>query len=169
MTPLTKEARMPSLAATRGRLVLAATLFVGILALLYAVNASGASRLVVRTAKNATLHKTILVNLKGRSLYSLSAERNGRFICIDAYCKSLWTPLVVPKGVTPTGAGGLATVRRPDGRTQVSYRGLPLYTFNEDRKQGDVKGNGFKDVGTWLVAGVASAPKMVTTTAGRGY
>ena len=51
----------------------------------------------------------------------------------------------------------------------MTYRGLPLYTFNEDTKRGDVKGNGFKDVGTWLVAGVSAAPKMVTTTAGPGY
>jgi hypothetical protein len=33
-------------------------------------------------------------------------------------------------------------------------------------ERGDVKGNGFKDVGTWLVADVNAAPKMVTTTPG---
>jgi predicted lipoprotein with Yx(FWY)xxD motif len=166
---------MPSIASNRVRITLVAALTLGILAVLYALGggrsdaASASSRVVVKSAQNATLHKTILVNLKGRSLYSLSAERRGKFICTDAYCKSLWTPLVVPKGVTPTGARTLATVRRPDGRTQVSYRGLPLYTFNEDTKPGDVKGNGFKDVGTWLVAGVSAAPKLVTTTQSRGY
>jgi len=35
----------------------------------------------------------------------LSAERKGRFICTDAYCRSLWTPLVVPKGVKSTVRG----------------------------------------------------------------
>jgi predicted lipoprotein with Yx(FWY)xxD motif len=166
---------MPSIASAQVRITLVAALTLGILAALYAFGggrsdaASASSSVVVKSAQNATLHKAILVNLKGRSLYSLSAERNGRFICTDAYCRSLWTPLVVPKGVTPTGARTLATIRRPDGRRQVTYRGLPLYTFNEDTKRGDVKGNGFKDVGTWLVAGVSTAPKMVTTTPGSGY
>lgn len=107
---------------------------------------------VVRTADNSTLHRKVLVNRKGLTLYSLSAERRGRFVCTDGVCLSLWRPLVVPKGTTPTGVPHLDTVGRPDGRTQVSYRGLPLYTFTGDRKRGDVKGNGFKDVGVWRPA-----------------
>jgi predicted lipoprotein with Yx(FWY)xxD motif len=121
-------------------------------------SASTTGARVVMTAKNATLHATILVNRRGLSLYSLSAERNGRFICTDAGCMSLWKPLVVRKGVTPTGAAHLGTVRRPDGRRQVTYRGGPLYTFTGDHRRGDVKGNGFKDVGIWRVATVANAP-----------
>jgi predicted lipoprotein with Yx(FWY)xxD motif len=107
---------------------------------------------VVRTTMNKKIGKDILVTLRGLTLYSLSAERNGRFICTDAYCKSLWTPLVVTKGTTPSGAHLLATVERPDGRTQVTYKGLPLYTFNEDTKPGDTKGDGFRDVGVWRPA-----------------
>ena len=70
---------------------------------------------------------------------TLSAETHGRFICTTKVCLSLWTPLVVAHGTTPAGAKLLATVRRPDGRTQVTYRGRPLYTFTEDTKPGDVK------------------------------
>jgi predicted lipoprotein with Yx(FWY)xxD motif len=55
----------------------------------------------VKTAKNAKLHSTILVTLGGRTLYSLSAERNGRFICTDATCLSLWKPLHVARGMKP--------------------------------------------------------------------
>src|SRR5207247_10061398 len=91
-------------------------------------------------------------NRKGLTLYSLSAETRGRFICTTKFCLSLWTPLDVTKGTRPMGAAHLSTVTRPDGRIQVTYRGLPLYTFNEDRKPGDVKGNGFKDVGIWRPA-----------------
>jgi predicted lipoprotein with Yx(FWY)xxD motif len=111
-----------------------------------------ARHVVVRTTMNKKIGKDILVTLRGLTLYSLSAERNGRFICTDAYCKSLWTPLVVTKGTTPSGAHLLATVERPDGRTQVTYKGLPLYTFNEDTKPGDTKGDGFRDVGVWRPA-----------------
>ena len=117
---------------------------------------------VVKTANNPTLHQKVLVNRRGLTLYSLSVEQKGRFICKDQSCLSLWIPLVIHKGTTPTGALHLGTVRRPDGRTQVSYRGLPVYTFAQDSKPGDVKGNGFKDVGVWRPASpgasVSAAP-----------
>ena len=116
---------------------------------------SMSKQLVVKTVNNPTLHQKVLVNRNGLTLYSLSVEQRGRFICTGS-CLSLWTPLVVPKGTTPTGARYLGTVRRPDGRAQVSYRGRPVYTFTQDRKPGDVKGNGFKDVGVWRPASPAS-------------
>jgi predicted lipoprotein with Yx(FWY)xxD motif len=136
--------------------VLAAALIAAFAA--YSGTANGMSKqLVVRTANNPTLHEKVLVNRRGMTLYSLSVEQRGKFICTDKVCLSLWTPLVVPKGTTPTGALHLGTVRRPDGRVQVSYRGRPVYTFTEDRKPGDVKGNGFKDVGVWRPASPGSS------------
>jgi predicted lipoprotein with Yx(FWY)xxD motif len=129
-----------------------------------------ARKAVVKTAMNTTLHKTILVTRSGRTLYSLTAETRGKFICTDDFCRSLWTPLVVPRGTTPTGARHLATVKRPDdGHTQVTYRGRPLYTFKEDRKPGDVKGNGFKDVGTWLAASPGAAKRAASPPPSPGY
>ena len=146
-------------------LLLAAAFAAGLAAAFYAVNASGAGGTrVVMTAKNKTLGKTILVNRSGLTLYSLSVERHGRFICKNAACLSLWKPLVVAKGVKPTGVSGLGTVKRPDGRIQVSYRGGPLYRFVQDRKRGDVKGNGFKDVGTWRVVVVGKATVSTSTS-----
>jgi predicted lipoprotein with Yx(FWY)xxD motif len=125
---------------------------------------------VVSTAKNASLGETVLVNMTGRTLYSLSVERKGKFICTNKACLSFWHPLVVKAGVTPTGAKSLATVRRPDGRRQVTYKGGPLYTFAGDSRRSDVKGEGFKDVGVWHAATVgASAPPPATTTTGGGY
>lgn len=154
----------------RGGLMLAAALLAGIVAATYATGSSGSSdrqARVVMTAKNAALHKTILVNRSGMTLYSLSAERNGRFICKDMTCLSLWKPLVVAKGTKPGGVRGLTTVKRPDGRLQVAFHGGPLYRFTGDTKRGDIKGNGFKDVGTWRVAvvggGQASAPASTPT------
>jgi predicted lipoprotein with Yx(FWY)xxD motif len=105
-----------------------------------------------RVVKVAALSdgSSVLANLRGRTLYSLSVEKHGKFIC-TAGCLSIWHPLVVPKGVRPTGPVALGTVKRPDGRTQVIYRGRPLYRFASDTK-GEAKGEGFKDVGTWHAA-----------------
>jgi predicted lipoprotein with Yx(FWY)xxD motif len=128
-----------------------------------------ATQNVVAAAKNAKLGKTILVDRRGRTLYHLSVERNGRFICTNSFCLSLWHPLVVPRGTTPAGARFLSTVRRPDGRRQVTYRGAPLYTFVQDRKRGDVNGDGFKDVGVWHPATVSgSASSGSGQSAGSG-
>jgi predicted lipoprotein with Yx(FWY)xxD motif len=128
---------------------------------------------VVATTKNPTLKKTILVTRKGLTLYSLSVERRGKFICTDSQCLSFWHPLVVAKGAKPLGAPKLGTVRRPDGRIQVTFRGGPLYTFYLDRKRGDVMGEGFKDVGTWHAASTSarstSMPPASPPPYGGGY
>ncbi len=88
---------------------------------------------MAKQADNATLGKTILTSDRGRTLYSLSAETKGRFICTGA-CASTWRPLVVPAGVKPTGPVKLGTIERPDGRTQVTFKGRPLYSFSGDSK-----------------------------------
>jgi predicted lipoprotein with Yx(FWY)xxD motif len=84
------------------------------------------------------------------TLYSLSGEQNGKFICTSAACVQVWHPLAVSAGGTATGpVGHLSTVKRPGGGLQVAYKGLPLYTFAQDRAPGDANGEGIKDVGTW--------------------
>jgi predicted lipoprotein with Yx(FWY)xxD motif len=112
---------------------------------------SGAT-LRVATAQNATLHKRILVTSGGgRTLYSLSAETHGRFICTGA-CTADWPPLILKHGAKPVGVRELGSIKRPDGRRQVTYKGKPLYRFAMDHKKGDVNGEGFRDVGTWHAA-----------------
>ena len=64
----------------------------------------------------------------------------------------------MPKDVKPTGPVALGTVERPDGRTQVTYRGRPLYSFGEDTGTGQTNGEGIKDVGTWHAAKLAASP-----------
>jgi predicted lipoprotein with Yx(FWY)xxD motif len=110
--------------------------------------------------------RTILATRRGMTLYHLSVERRGHFICTTSACLAEWKPLVVSRGVTPTGVKSLGVVMRPDGRRQVAYKGGPLYTFVEDRKPGDIKGNGFKDVGTWHVVTVSG--KAATSTPSNG-
>jgi predicted lipoprotein with Yx(FWY)xxD motif len=51
----------------------------------------------------------------------------------------------------------LGTIKRPDGRAQVTFKGRPLYSFGGDSKAGEVNGEGIKDVGTWHAAVIAKA------------
>jgi predicted lipoprotein with Yx(FWY)xxD motif len=133
-----------------------ALLALALLALLGAASASAASKQVAKQAQNATLSRTVLTTTKGRTLYSLSAETKGRFIC-TASCLSSWHPLVVTAGTKPLGPVKLGTIERPDGRTQVTFKGRPLYSFAGDSKSGEVNGEGIKDVGTWHAAATAKA------------
>jgi predicted lipoprotein with Yx(FWY)xxD motif len=142
--------------------------------LVVATGASAASAPLVRTAQSAQLGTTVLIDRHGHTLYDLSVERKGRFICTTSSCLSFWHPLVVAKGTKPTGQVALSTIKRPDGGIQVTYKGAPLYTFVQDVKLGDVKGEGFKDVGVWHAASTGAttaktAPAAPTdTTSGSG-
>ena len=63
-----------------------------------------------------------------------------------------WPPLC-PCGSPVAGAGmtgALATITRADGKQQITYKGLPLYTFVNDKAPGDTKGQGVN--GVWFVA-----------------
>lgn len=71
----------------------------GLLVAVAAGSALAATRKhVVITTKSAALNKRVLATRSGLTLYSLSAERKGRFICTDSACLSFWHPLLVPKG-----------------------------------------------------------------------
>jgi predicted lipoprotein with Yx(FWY)xxD motif len=120
------------------------------------VGGSGPKRVVkTRTVKG----RTLLTTTAGRTLYTLSVEKHGKFVCTaESGCTGIWNPLTVAAGVMPQGPVKLGTVSRPEGTVQVTYRGLPLYTFASDKKAGQVKGEGLKDVGVWHAA-TAPAPK----------
>lgn len=113
-----------------GGAAIAAAAVIAIAALGSASGATGAAKTV---KSGHALGKTVLVNRAGMTLYSLSAETRGRFICTSG-CVSTWHPLLVRRGQKPTGAHSLGTIRRPNGQTQVTYRGRPLYTFAGDNK-----------------------------------
>ncbi len=146
------QSTAPSPQPTRIRTV---GLILAVIALAAAAVAAGAvaqgSKRVAKEAANAALGKTVLTTTTGRTLYSLSAEKNGRFICTGS-CLSVWHPLTVPAGVMPTGPVKLGTIERPEGGTQVTYKGRPLYRFGSDAKAGEANGEGIKDVGTWHAA-----------------
>ena len=126
-----------------------------------AAHTTSASTGTVKTA--STSLGTVLVDANGMTLYRLSGESAGKFICTSSGCTGVWHPLTVSAASTPGGeVGSLGTVRRPEGTTQVTYKGAPLYTFTEDHQPGEANGQGIKDVGTWTV--IATSPASGATT-----
>ena len=132
---------------------------------------------LVREQQNAGLGKSVLVDRQGMTLYALSAETHGRFVCTTADlpgtstpCMQIWRPLTVEPGqALGSGIGGLATVHRPGtSALQVTYRGMPLYTFAEDHSAGQASGNGLRDLGIWHAVTVGSSTTAPASTTGGG-
>jgi predicted lipoprotein with Yx(FWY)xxD motif len=135
----------------------AAVLVVGLIAVLGLFPAVGNAGSTIggkgptTVAKSLTVKgRTLLTTLKGYTLYALSSERNGKFNCTAANtCTTLWHPLTIAPKVVPKGPVKLGKIRRPEGQYQVTYHGLPLYRFGDDKKPGDAEGDGLEGVGVW--------------------
>ena len=112
----------------------------------------------------------VLVDSKGFALYSPDQEKSGTVRCIGS-CTAIWVPLTLSKGVsTPTASSSLmsklGTVMRPNGQSQVTFDGKPLYRFSRDGSPGKVTGNGASDQfgGRSFTWHVVSSGKTQTTT-----
>jgi len=103
-----------------------------------------------------------VVSATGRTLYSDRAEK-GAVKCL-ATCTTEWQPLLITAGAKPVAGAGLkasmlGTIKRPDGKTQVTFAGHPLYLYVGDTKPGQVNGQGVG--GIWFA--MAPTGAVVTT------
>ncbi len=89
----------------------------------------------------------VLVDSGGRTLYTAPVERSGKILCVAA-CTSFWEPAVASPDDAESAAeeleADLGVVDRPDGDRQLTFNGLPLYTFSEE-DPGQLEGDGFGD------------------------
>jgi predicted lipoprotein with Yx(FWY)xxD motif len=134
-----------------------------------AATAGARTSVTVLSARNGALG-AILVSAGGRTLYHDSAERRGVVACV-ASCAMTWPPLVASSHAKPLAGRGvsgslLGTVKRPDGRLQVTYRGELLYLFSGDTKAGQVNGQGVG--GSWHALTPAGAPVMKSPAGSMG-
>ena len=96
----------------------------------------------------------ILFAGNGRVLYGFTRDRrNGPSQCYGD-CAAAW-PVYFAKGTLKAGTGVkqslLGTVRRRDGRRQVTYNGWPLYYYAHEQA-GEIKCQNVETHGgTWLV------------------
>lgn len=117
-----------------------------------------------------------LVDSSGKVLYTNDMDTASKIAC-TGQCLTEWVPVSAPSGGQPTSSDSavqakLGTTKRSDGSSQVTFSGLPLYTFVED-SSGQATGNGFRDSfgGTnflWTAATASgkAAPSSSTTTSG---
>jgi predicted lipoprotein with Yx(FWY)xxD motif len=99
---------------------------------------SGKPRVTV-SARSSSYGKA-LFDGRGFVLYAFTRDRR-RSACYGA-CAKAWPPYLAPKGALRVGTGLkrslLGTVRRRNGRRQVTYARRPLYYYIGDRRPGQI-------------------------------
>ncbi|WP_405875346.1 hypothetical protein [Streptomyces sp. NBC_00005] len=88
----------------------------------------------------------ILVDGGGRTLYLFTEDgKNTNSMNCDAACLKLWPPLEgKPKAGSGVDAGLIGTTK--GDKPQATYAGHPLYYYADDRKAGDLKGQGIDKI-----------------------
>ncbi|TAP41930.1 hypothetical protein [Arthrobacter sp. S39] len=130
-----------------------------------AASPTAAAAVGLKTASSSA--GTIVVDANGMSVYFFTKDvkDSGTSACTGA-CLTMWPP-VTSTAATPTAegvSGTLGTITTPDGAKQVTLNGLPLYYYAQDKKPGDILGQGVSDV--WYLA--SPAGEMIKT-ASTGY
>jgi predicted lipoprotein with Yx(FWY)xxD motif len=105
----------------------------------------------VRVARTA--YGTALSDRRGFAVYRFTHDRKAASTCYGA-CATAWPPYLVSRRLARGSAyGGLVgTIRRTDGRLQVTYAGHPLYYYAGDLRPGQVLCQGVTEFGGgWYV------------------
>jgi predicted lipoprotein with Yx(FWY)xxD motif len=87
---------------------------------------------------------TVLVNSSGLTLYHVPTDTSTTTTCTGS-CSQIWPPLLTKSGQPPASpgvSGQFGSLSRPDTGLQITFNGMPLYTYIGDSKPGQANGQG---------------------------
>jgi predicted lipoprotein with Yx(FWY)xxD motif len=89
----------------------------------------------------------VLADSQGNTLYSADVEKGGQVMCTSS-CTSIWKPASASAKQAKSASAQLdlelGTVKRPDGGQQLTFKGMPLYSFTQEGV-GQLTGDGVAD------------------------
>ena len=102
----------------------------------------------------SSAYSKVLFDGRGFVVYGFTRD-HGHSACYGA-CAKAWPPYFAPKGTLTVGAGLkkslLGTIKRKNGRRQVTYAGKPLYYYVGDTKPGQILCQDVVEYGgRWLI------------------
>jgi predicted lipoprotein with Yx(FWY)xxD motif len=102
-----------------------------------------------------TAYGPALVDARGFALYRFTHDRSSASTCYGA-CAAAWPPYLVRTRPSAVGRSAhpdlLGSIRRRDGRLQVTYAGHPLYYYVGDHHPREVLCQAVAEFGgTWYV------------------
>jgi predicted lipoprotein with Yx(FWY)xxD motif len=110
--------------------------FVVALVLIPAAMASGRASMAPAVVVKSAQFGKVLATKGHLAFYTWTKERDHKVHCTGA-CAKAWPPVILAKGTRVAAhvagvMGTFGTIVRPDGKTQLTHNGQPVYTFNED-------------------------------------
>ena len=103
----------------------------------------------------------ILFDANGQVVYVFENDRPNRSACTSPDCVEAWPPVLTrdpPTAGAGVNAGRLGTIRRSNGKLQVTYDGRPLY-FYEHEGPGEIRCHNVSlHGGLWWVVTPSGAP-----------
>jgi predicted lipoprotein with Yx(FWY)xxD motif len=119
-----------------------------------------------------------LADASGHALYFFALDTPGHSRCTGS-CLTYWPiePAMAQRASAPAGVSGtLGELTRPDGSTQLTVDGLPVYTYVRDSGPGMTTGQGVDaSGGRWWLVAPSGQPLMSAggspsaSAAGHGY
>jgi predicted lipoprotein with Yx(FWY)xxD motif len=115
--------------------------------------ATAAPAITLRTDSVANLGKYV-TDASGRSLYVFMKDTKNTSTCVDA-CAAAWPPLGASTGASTDPSvkpAMVSVITRSDNKNQTTYNGMPVYYYEDDKKPGDIEGQGKNEFGgLWYV------------------
>jgi predicted lipoprotein with Yx(FWY)xxD motif len=128
------------------------------------VSTNAATNTTLKVVNNKTLGP-ILVDNSGKVVYLFTKDSKNKST-VTGLNAALWPPLLVSADtpLTPGNgvAGKLGTLTRANGKLQVTYNGIPLYTYSGDLSPGQTNGEGI--LHEWYVVHPNSTTSLLSAT-----
>jgi predicted lipoprotein with Yx(FWY)xxD motif len=109
---------------------------------------------VAVASKHGKLGTILAAGPKHLTVYMFEADKGTTSSCTGA-CAKVWPPVTTEGKPAASGAAvaaDLGSTMRSDGTEQVTYKGHPLYFYDDDKDSGDAYGQGSKAFGAdWYV------------------
>jgi predicted lipoprotein with Yx(FWY)xxD motif len=109
---------------------------------------------VTVATKHSKLGTILAAGPKHLTVYLFEADKGTSSTC-NGDCAKDWPPVTTDGAPAVSGSAvsaDLGTTTRKDGTKQVTYKGHPLYFYDDDKDSGDTEGQGSKEYGAgWYV------------------
>jgi predicted lipoprotein with Yx(FWY)xxD motif len=112
-------------------------------------SASAAAPAVALGTDSAAGLGKYITDANGRSVYVFMKDTKNVSTCVDA-CAAAWPPLGASTAASTDPSvkpGMVSVITRSDNKNQTTYNGMPVYYYEDDKKPGDIKGQGKNEFG----------------------